>query len=357
MNRDESVQIEVARVFCVLAMMWVHVSPGLSIPSIVNGGNFDWLGRILGHSLGRVSVTTLSFISGYLLWQTRSSRGLLDIVVRRFASVILPMLVWSAIFIILAAGKEQLIGHRSSALEGISTGWFGLLNAWTGFAGPMVNDSLFFLRDLFVATVLLGLAARLFDRLPVLVVAATLAVAMGHFAEPLIFRPSILFFMALGAWAALRGQTIDALSRPLWALSAGTVLIVTAIALAHLSLEPGSPAFRAIDLLRRAAVGAFVLVLTRTGMRLFDLRRIARWGRHSFLAYLSHATLIGVLWMIWTVWIGNENDKSYLIFYLCTPALVFAGAVFFGRLLDRLPVVVQSMLRGRVHDARADGAA
>lgn len=357
MDRDESVQIEVVRVFCVMAMMWVHVSPGLSVPSIVNGGSIDWLGRILGHSLGRVSVTTLSFISGYLLWQTRRSRGLSDIVVRRFVSVIVPMLVWSAVFMILAVGKEQLIGHRSSALEGVSPGWFGLLNAWTGLAGPMVNDSLFFLRDLFVATALLGLVARLFDRLPVLVVAATLALAMGHLAEPLIFRPSILFFMALGAWAALRRQTIEKLSRPLWALSAGTVLIVTAILLAHLSLEQGSPALRAIDLLRRAAVGAFVLVLTRTGMRLFDLRRIARWGRHSFLAYLSHATLIGVLWMVWTVWIGNENDKSYLIFYLCTPALIFAVAVFFGRVLDRLPGVVQVLLRGRVHGAGADRAA
>lgn len=357
MNRDDSIQIEVVRVFCILTMMWVHVSPGLSIPSIVNGGSFDWLGRVLGHSLGRVSVTTLSFISGYLLWQSRRSRGPLAIVGRRALCVMLPMLVWSAIFMLLAVGKEQIIGHRSSALEGVTTGWVSLVNAWTGLTGPTANESLFFLRDLFVATVLLVLAAPLLDRWPPLVAAMALAIALGHWAEPLIFRPSILFFMALGAWAERGGQSFERLSRPLWALGAGVVLLLSAVLLMHLSLEPGSPILSAIDLLRRASIGAFVLVMTRTGMRLIDLRPVARWGRHSFLAYLSHASLIGILWIGWTVWIGTERDQSYLVFYLGVPALCFAAAISIGRLLDDRPAAVQLLLRGRVHGAGDDRAA
>lgn len=357
MNRDDSIQIEVVRVFCILTMMWVHVSPGLAIPSVVNGGSFDWLGRFLGHSLGRVSVTTLSFISGYLLWQTRRTRRALAIVGRRAVTVVLPMLVWSAIFIILAVGKERIIGHRSSALEGVTGGWLGLANAWTGLAGPMANESLFFLRDLFVATILLVLVGLLFDRWPALIVALALMLALGHWAEPLIFRPSILFFMALGAWAESCGQSFERLSRPVWALGAGVALLLSAVLMSHLPLEPGSPMLGAIDLLRRASIGAFVLVMTRTGMRLMDLRPVARWGRHSFLAYLSHATLIGVLWIGWTDRIGTERDQSYLVFYLGVPALCFATAVIIGRLLDDRPAAAQLLLRGPVHGASDDRGA
>ena len=64
MNRNESVQIEVVRVFCILSMMWVHASPGLGHPSVINEGVFALVGNLLGQKLGHISVTTLSFISG-----------------------------------------------------------------------------------------------------------------------------------------------------------------------------------------------------------------------------------------------------------------------------------------------------
>lgn len=347
MDDRDSTQIELIRVFCILSMMWAHVSPGLSIPSAVNGGTFDWLGNILGHTLGRVSVTTLSFISGFLLWQSQESRRMRDIVLHRFGAVVVPMLAWSAIFLILAVFKEFALGHPSTALRSITPDARGLIDAWTGVGGPMANASLFFLRDLFVATVLLCLAAPLFDRAPWLVVGAILAATLAQVTAPVVFRPSILCFMALGAWANRRGLTIGWLSRPAVALTAGFVLVATGLLLAHGREAAGDLIVRAIDLVRRGSVGAFVLALTGAGMRLFPLGRVARLGRHSFLAYLSHASVIGLFWVLWTARVGDQNAASYLIFYLGTPFLAFALAAVAGALLDRGPRTLLLLLRGR----------
>lgn len=351
MDDRDSTQIEVIRVFCILSMMWAHVSPGLSIPSLVNGGVFDWLGNILGHTLGRVSVTTLSFVSGFLLWHSQESRRFQDIALRRFGAVIVPMLAWSAIFLILAVFKEVVLGHPSTALRSMTPDARGLIDAWTGLGGPMANASLFFLRDLFVATILLCLVAPLFDRAPWLVVGLVLAATLAQATAPVIFRPSILCFMALGAWANKRGLTIGWLSRPAVALTGGFLLVVTGLLLAHSGEEAIDLVVRAIDLVRRGSVGAFVLALTGAGMRLFPLGRVAQLGRHSFLAYLSHASVIGLCWVLWTAWVGDQHAPSYLVFYLATPFLAFALAVWAGILLDRCPPTLQLLLRGRVRRA------
>lgn len=353
MDDRDSTQIEVIRVFCIVSMMWAHVSPGLSVPSVINGGSFGWLGDLLGNTLGRVSVTTLSFISGFLLWPNRQKRGAGDLIRRRFAAVMVPMLAWSAIFLLLAAGKEVILNHPSTALHNIGAGPRDLVDAWTGLSGPMANNSLFFLRDLLVATVLLCLAAPLVERAPLLVAAVVLAATLGQVTDPVIFRPSILFFMTLGALASRGGLTIGALSRPTLALPAGFILIATEILLAASGGLDSAPVVQGIDLLRRASVGAFVLVLTGTGMKLLPFGPVARLGRHSFLAYLAHASVIGVFWVAWTMVVGDETAPSYLAFYLVAPFLSFALAVIFGTLLDRAPPVLQRLLRGRAgHDRR-----
>ncbi|MBS0563570.1 MAG: acyltransferase [Proteobacteria bacterium] len=347
MEDRDSTQIEVIRVFCIVSMMWAHVSPSLSVPSVVSGGSYDWLGNLLGYTLGRVSVTTLSFISGFLLWQNRQERRAVDLIRRRFGAVMVPMLAWSAIFLMLAVGKEVVLNHPSTALRNLGTDPRGLFNAWTGLGGPMANDSLLFLRDLFVATVLLCLAGRALDRAPLPVAALVLAVTLGQLTAPLIFRPSILFFMTLGALASRGGLTVGTLSRPALALPAGFILIATEALLAYSGGLDSALVVQGVDLLRRASVGAFVLVLTGTGMKLFPVGPVARLGRHSFLAYLSHASVIGVFWVAWTMAVGDENAPSYLAFYLAAPFLAFALAVIAGTLLDRAPRVLQLLLRGR----------
>ncbi len=231
MDREESLQIELIRVLCILTMMWVHVSPGLSVPSYVNDGPMDPLGLFLGRTLGRISVTTLSFISGYLFWRTAIGRPFSEVVRRLFAGILLPMLVWSAAFLLLAFLKEALVDQPASALDRVQPGFWGLFNSWTGLAGAQANLSLFFIRDLIISTLILRLAAPLISAAPVAALLLTLGLLALPQTAPVLFRPNIFLFMLLGAVVARAGQTITQLSRPGLALSLGLLLTLLTIAM------------------------------------------------------------------------------------------------------------------------------
>lgn len=349
MRAEEKSQIEILRVFCITAMMWVHISPGLSSPSIVSTGDYRLVGLVLGDTLGRISVSLLSFISGYLLWKTAITQPFATLARRRFLSVLLPMLVWSAIFIILAEGKQRLTGQPSHTLSGLDPTLSSFLDGWTGIAGPTANLSLFFLRDLFVASLILRLAAPLIRRLPLTSTLVVTLMTLMSWTAPVIFRPSILQFLIFGAVAARLGLTIATLSRPRLALPLGYGLSLIGFASFIILPEQTAHIAQATGMMRRLGISILALALSRSFLRLTPALWLIRLGRHSYLAYLIHVPLVGVFWAIWTRLVGAPADASYLIFYLSAPPLVFFLARQFARLIDRWPATAQILLRGKVH--------
>lgn len=348
MQPGESRQIEILRVLCITAMMWVHVNPGLSTPTIVSAGEYHLVGAIFGNTLGRISVSLLSFVSGYLIWETLRNESFGRLAIRRFRMVIVPMLVWSAIFLVLAFAKEWITGAGANAVAGLELRLWPLIDAWSGLAGPTANQSLFFLRDLFVATLILRAAVPLIDRLPAVAALAILVVASNDALAPVIYRSSILQFLFFGAIAARLGYTIAGLSRPLVALSLGYLMTVAGFAAIT---DPGIPALQFLHLpllLRRAGIGFLLLAYSAAFLALFPRTTLAGLGRHAFLAYLMHVPVMGILWVLWLDLGGTGDARSYLVFYLGAPVAVFALASGLGWALDHAPAPVQLLLRGRV---------
>lgn len=348
MPSEESRLIETLRVFCITAMMWVHVNPGMSSASIVTSGEYALVGAVFGNTLGRVSVALLSFISGYLLWQRVRAMPIATVAMRRFRSVLVPMLVWSALYILLAVMKEPLTGVMAHKLEGIELDAGSLANAWAGVTGPTANLSLFFLRDLFVASLILRIAAPLIDRAPIAVAVAAVVVASGDALQPLIFRASILQFVFFGALAARLGYDLTGISRPLVALSFGYLFSVAGLALPSSSGNPLLQTLHLPILLRRIGVSFLVLAFAAALIARAPGLGLHRAGRHAYLAFLMHVPLLGILWAFWRGFVGGPDERSYLGFYLFAPIVVFAFAVLLGGALDRAPRVVQMALRGRI---------
>ena len=348
MQPGESRQIEILRVLCITAMMWVHVNPGLSTPTIVSAGEYHLVGTIFGNTLGRISVSVLSFISGYLIWKTLREESFGRVALRRFRAVIVPMLVWSAIFLVLAFAKKWVTGEGANAVAEVELRLWPLIDAWTGLTGPTANRSLFFLRDLFVATLILRAAVPLIARAPAVAALAILVVASNDALAPVIYRSSILQFLFFGAIAARLGFTIAGLSRPLVALSLGYLMTVAGFAAIT---DPGIPGLQFLHLpllLRRAGIGFLLLAYSAAFLALFPRTTVAGLGRHAFLAYLMHVPVVGILWVIWLRLVGNGDERSYLVFYLGAPVAVFALASWLGRSLDHAPPTLQLLLRGKV---------
>ena len=349
MNKAESAQIELIRIFCILSMMWVHVSPGMSVPSIVNGGSLDFVGRVLGGTLGRISVTTLSFVSGYLLWQTAANRSMRDVVRRLGASIFLPTMVWSGVFILLIHAKTTLLGLGSTVLDASDAsdgGVMGALNAWVGLTGPTANLSLFFIRDLIVSTLVVRTFFPLLRRAPILVVAMVLPLAFFDTLDPILFRPTILIFVALGAVSNRAGLTIPRFAQPRTAVPLGFLFVISA----HLIMTNFADVHLtnlAHNFIGRAGLGFFILTLSGAFLVGEGGRSYAYISRHCFLAYLSHVPVIGVFWVVWQRVVGGAQDPSYVIFYLMMPPIIMTLAVMCGRGLDHMPTGFQIVMRGK----------
>lgn len=348
MDSSESRLIEILRVFCITAMMWVHVSPGMLAPSVVTTGDYALVGKLFGNTLGRASVSLLSFVSGYLLWHTARDAPLVTLARSRFRSVLLPMLVWSALFLLMALAKEPLTGASAHNLDGIDVDAESLANAWAGITGPTANRSLFFLRDLFVATLILRAAMPLIRHVPAIAIGAVLLAGANGILQPVIFRPSILQFLFFGAVAARLGYSISQMSRPFIALPVGYLIAVTGIAIAGMPENPLLGDLRMPEMLRRIGICVLFLAFTAALSSLFPRVRLHLLGRHAFLAYLMHVPLLGVLWALWQMFVGGPDDPTYLVFFLGAPILVFAAATVAGGILDRAPKVLQTALRGRI---------
>jgi hypothetical protein len=227
------------------------------------------------------------------------------------------------------------------------------INAWAGIPGPTAHRSRVFIRDLFVSTLILRGLAPVLDRSPHAVIAAALMIgASGDWLQPLIFRDSILQFVLLGAAVARLGVSLETLSRPAIALVAGNLLVLASFGLAELAAAHETICAYLSDLFRR--IGICLLALSLTSALLSGVWQNAppRLGRSTFIAYLMHMPLIGILWVLWQRFVGTEMDMSYLAFYLFTPFVALIAGYLLDYLLDAAPPTLQIALRGKVRIAR-----
>jgi len=148
-GRSEAIRI--ARVICILSMVSVHFWPGASRILAVD----VWL-PVHGFYLlaidymGRGSVPLLSTISGVLLtlsfFRNVSPSHLL---MSKARSLLIPMIIWSAILMALY-GLWGLLSGNPSRLPSDFMDW---TNSLIALGAPPANAPLGFLRDLFISSV------------------------------------------------------------------------------------------------------------------------------------------------------------------------------------------------------------
>ncbi len=345
---NERLQIQICRVLCIFFMMSVHVPPGRSSPSLMSTGDLAWLGYVWADVLGRASVTALSFISGYLLVRMAAEAPLAQIARRRFRSVIVPMLVWNAVFIAMVACKALLAPDPGAPWLRTDA---GLLAALTGLTGPTANLSLFFLRDLFVSSLVVRLALGWLRRWPAAVLTAVAIVTVFDLAEPLIFRPSILFFAMAGAAHAQRASRLtEVLTRRLGIVLALAIGLAVA---ARLGLPNGGTPQRELEaLLKHSLLAALVIAVSAGLTRNETGAALARLEPRIFETYLLHVPLISAAWFLWLPVFGSANLPGYAIFFFAAPLISMVAGQIFGILCDRWPGDVQRLVRGKTAGAR-----
>jgi hypothetical protein len=328
--------IQIARVLCILGIVYVHAWTGLTGEQLAaidqtSQGILRW---VLIELVGRSAVPLLGAISGWLSGPSAAKRTYGAFVRVKARTVLTPMLLWNLIALALVSGSALLFGLAAPVPAGIKEAldWIGCVTQ----PNP-INVQISFLRDLFLCMCAAPLMARLSDRWLWGLWLLAAGWSISSLDLYLLLRPPILLFF-LSGMLARRHLVAERIGR--WPLI-GCVL-------PYLLLLPGKimvavqdddwlkqhvAAANAIDLPLRFAAAfavwriAIALVPTDLG------KRIVKVERYAFLLFCCHLVLIWLLGPLIGMVTGRMGEPGYIPFLLLQPLLALGGTILVGRLL------------------------
>jgi uncharacterized membrane protein len=346
---ETSRQIVAARVICIFFMLSVHVSPGFNAAAYGMGDAMHWIGALWVDVLGRSSVPALSIVSGFLMSAQFGLRGLGQIALDRFGTLVLPMLFWTAVLATLVLAGYEILGARTDAYHRFFAGGLQpLITQHMLFLhGQPANLPLAFLRDLFVCGLIAVALQRLMGRWVVLALPLSILIWQTVGYGEVILRPMILPFVLTGVVLQRGCGHLTPARRLRIAVRVAMVGVVAHHWTGWLApLEAMVPpdawliAFRCI-------VSAFALdmALVLSASRLFLL--LQRWEPVLYLAYLSHSVVICSLWQLLDPLVGGPQGWAYPLFFLAAPVISLLTARVLARSLDHAPAWICMVVSGK----------
>lgn len=345
--------IEIARVLCIFFMIYVHVNPGVAEfdPAGRGVSAFDWTRLMIVDSLGRASVALLSIVSGYLSFRSLARTPFPRFAGRRARALLVPMAIWSALFIALAVMGEQVSpGYAEKTLGGPLDLW-RLPSLLLGLLSAPANLPLAFLRDIFVCSLLApGLVIAL-RRGYGLFAALVLGLYLAGIFTPLFLTPNLLAYYALGLLVAQTGWStrIDpAIEIAAWVLFA---LMGWAIAILHVRIianpAPGLEVWSEVWLtvIRLPAAIAFWTLSMRLSRSHLGAR-IAAIEPYIFTAFCAHMIVLTVAWFAWQQVLGTYYAPAYPVFFFLGPVYAIVCGVVIAEAGTRISPTLFGIVNG-----------
>lgn len=345
--------IRIARVICIFFMMYVHVNPALSDFDPAGQGVriFDLARMEIVNTMGRASIALLSVISGYLGVFSLRKAGFPGFAARRARALLVPLAVWNLAFLALVlAGEQVAAGYAARSLGGpVTTERLASL-VFAAFDAP-ANEPLYFLRDIFVCSLMAPFLIAARQRSAWLYWTGVLVIyAIGQ-VSPLFITPNLLAFYAIGVWIACQGR-LPVIPRPLVASSGAAVFLIGAW-VTHLEIgyvRAPTPA-RLMELEAWLTVIRFPAAILFWWMALALSRsrlagRVAALEPYIFFVFCAHMLILTVLWFAWQVPFGGYYAPAYPLFWAGAPVAALVIAVAGARILDRLAPGLFALVNG-----------
>ena len=351
-----SERVSIARVVCILGMIWVHV-PGAALDGV--GRAFDPLDlpatfrAFLVESVGRSSAALLSVVSGWLCARVLlGGRTARELVPARARAMLVPMLFWGLVTVALYAAMSLVRPTFLSSSGPLDAStvlrWIDSVAFVTSApSGPTLHLS--FMRDLFVCSCLAPALLWLLARWPGALIATLGLVYAFDLESALMLRPLVLFAFAIGLLLARRGAPVEAADPYLgrWAALAlgctALVMLANGGAFAGLDASLGTigldlresvlyPLARLFGSLTVWAATAR-LVGTRVG------RGVAAQMPWLFTTYCSHFLVLAVLWAGLLHPLGvSAATPGFTLWFVAAPLLsLLAGRAVVRVTLARWP--------------------
>ena len=326
MDPNTSWRISFLRFPLVLGVVWIHagsmqINASYSTATINSSPFLEFVRRLISEGIARVAVPLFFGIAGYLFFAEKpySNRLYFYGLKRRLNTLLLPLIVWNALYIALYAALESLpitkgLFAGASSRQVVHFGLFDYLDALFGFRVGPIAYQFWFIRDLLVLILLVPVfwCARTF--MPALL--AVLFVLWMSNLKPVPW-PSVsaTLFFAIGLYLSWAQIDLNALAR---------------FRLAFLS-------FFAIGLIYDAAFYVSddhwfykLVILSGTlgvwyGIDAFRNHpwqcKVVDYGKASFYLFAAHDPFLTLLRKLCYRMIGSRGDISFLTLYLAVPII------------------------------------
>ena len=344
---DISDRIRVARVICILAVIYVHAPP-YDMPSTADLFSQDFLIQSIRNLLGRSSVPLLSVISGLLVTLALARKSWPVLLRGKIITLLVPLILWNAIALLASAGATfEMIRDKPG----------DLVNALFALTREPKLVPLYFLRDMFACFLLAPLLLPLLDRWPRLVLAVLFANGILELDGPLVINSQILFFFALGCAFARPGSGLSLAEvdghlprlAPIAALLVLQLVLIPLLPGAILDATEGPAKTHAALSLMLARLGGCLLFwyLTAALLRHGLAPAITRFEPVIFFVFCAHPLIIGVIRRGLTMIAGPGAEQSFG-WFLVYPLLVLGVSIPLVAIAARVaPMPLSALLGGR----------
>jgi surface polysaccharide O-acyltransferase-like enzyme len=349
LGSSDSDAIKIARVLCILCVVYMHMPPHHAqfATGTVAYNDYLW---VIREAIGRTSVPLLSVISGYFVAKMLSQGPWRKVIGKKVFTLIIPLILWNAIALTRSVVEND---------PGFVFNLFNMHNYIIGVTEPPAMWVLYFLRDMFVCSLFAPLLIWLGQRAALITATGLIAVAVTGIDGP-VFNNNmipIFFFVGLLVFSGKLKRESLLREKPLY----GVFAAVIAVGLSILPMGVfmwGDPEWLSasnsvrILLIRIAGTVAFwIAALSLTGT--LTGKRLIRLEPVIFFVFCMHTLIIDIIWRLMDRLGLNENPAIVIGYFLSGPLVVLAMTLPFVWIGTRLmPVDMHWLGGGRIPSAQ-----
>ena len=148
-----SERISLLRYVMIFGIVIIHIPPDIPLAEIDNG-IFPFIKAFFANAVFRSTVPVLTCISGYLLFNSSVYSNIFSIFIKKTKRLIIPMFIWNfpIVLLLYIFQSQGVFSNYSVKLYPFDAVTF--FNGIFSITDAPVNFPLFFLRDLFVLSLL-----------------------------------------------------------------------------------------------------------------------------------------------------------------------------------------------------------
>lgn len=306
----------------------------------------------------RFRIPMLFIISGYI-FALQNDRRYVQLVKRRFITLIIPFLIWSAVGIAVTwlwqqfpvtaqAVKDAQVDQLGDIRLYAEIGWSGILYRW--LVKP-VSFQLWFIRSLFIYNLLYPVIKRAVTKFPV--VWFSLVFLFWHTVYSFYFIEGMgLFFFSFGIWVNKYNYPIH--KKPVWfsyyvswLFYLGVSVIKTFMAFELHPAEPATPYI--LYALQDVSVVSGILAIWFGGDSIVKWCMSLKWfmwaSKFSFIIFALHVPLINYVTRLTFIYCHNIPDYR-LLTYIIVPIFILMFCIAIGAFLRSVSPKVYRVATG-----------